>query len=234
MRSTTSRTASPKRPAARKTRRVQGADEEERGEKSQKRSHDALDAYCVNLNKKAKGGRIDPLIGREAEVERTIQILCRRLEEQPALCRRSRCRQDRDCRGAGAPHRAARSARGAAQRDDLCARHGRTARRNPLSRRFRGAAEGGAVGARGAARGDPVHRRDPYRHRRRSDQRRGDGRLEPVEAGASPAASSAASARPPTRNIATISKRIARSSGAFRRSTSTSRRSRIRSRSCAG
>src|SRR5207245_4237542 len=72
-----------KAPAPSETRRVQGAEEEERGEKGQKRSHDALDAYCVNLNKKAKGGKIDPLIGREAEVERTIQILCRRSKNNP-------------------------------------------------------------------------------------------------------------------------------------------------------
>src|SRR6202162_410537 len=66
-------------------RRVQGAEEEgERTEKGgQKRGHDALDAYCVNLNKKAKTGKIDPLIGREAEVERTIQILCRRSKNNP-------------------------------------------------------------------------------------------------------------------------------------------------------
>ena len=72
-----------KAPGRSEARRVHGADEEERGEKSQKRGHDALDAYCVNLNKKAKGGRIDPLIGREAEVERTIQILCRRAKNNP-------------------------------------------------------------------------------------------------------------------------------------------------------
>ena len=72
-----------KAPGRSETRRVQGAEEEERGEKGQKRSHDALDAYCVNLNKKAKGGKIDPLIGREAEVERTIQILCRRAKNNP-------------------------------------------------------------------------------------------------------------------------------------------------------
>src|SRR6478736_249348 len=41
-----------------------------------KKKQDALDAYCVNLNKKAREGRIDPLIGREAEVQRTIQVLC--------------------------------------------------------------------------------------------------------------------------------------------------------------
>src|SRR6202162_377964 len=72
-----------KAPGRSETRRVQGAEEEERGEKGQKRSHDALDAYCVNLNKKAKNGKIDPLIGREAEVERTIQILCRRSNNNP-------------------------------------------------------------------------------------------------------------------------------------------------------
>jgi ATP-dependent Clp protease ATP-binding subunit ClpA len=73
-----------KAPGRAETRRVQGADEEgERSEKNQKRGHDALDAYCVNLNKKAKTGKIDPLIGREAEVDRTIQILCRRSKNNP-------------------------------------------------------------------------------------------------------------------------------------------------------
>jgi ATP-dependent Clp protease ATP-binding subunit ClpA len=74
-----------KAPGRSETRRVQGADEEERGgsEKQQKRGHDALDAYCVNLNKKAKNGKIDPLIGRENEVDRTIQILCRRSKNNP-------------------------------------------------------------------------------------------------------------------------------------------------------
>jgi ATP-dependent Clp protease ATP-binding subunit ClpA len=45
----------------------------------------ALEAYCVNLNKKARDGRIDPLIGREAEVLRTIQVLCRRSKNNPLL-----------------------------------------------------------------------------------------------------------------------------------------------------
>ena len=44
---------------------------------------EALDAYCVNLNQKARDGKIDPLIAREAEVERTIQILCRRQKNNP-------------------------------------------------------------------------------------------------------------------------------------------------------
>src|SRR6202012_4596634 len=72
-----------KAPGRSETRRVQGTDDDDRSEKSQKRNHDALDSYCVNLNKKAKGGKIDPLIGREAEVDRTIQILCRRAKNNP-------------------------------------------------------------------------------------------------------------------------------------------------------
>ncbi len=50
-----------------------------------KKKEGALDAYCVNLNKKARDGRIDPLIGREAEVMRTIQVLCRRQKNNPLL-----------------------------------------------------------------------------------------------------------------------------------------------------
>jgi ATP-dependent Clp protease ATP-binding subunit ClpA len=72
-----------KAPGRSEQRRVHGAEEEERTEKQQKRGHDALDAYCVNLNKKARSGKIDPLIGREQEVDRTIQILCRRSKNNP-------------------------------------------------------------------------------------------------------------------------------------------------------
>jgi ATP-dependent Clp protease ATP-binding subunit ClpA len=73
-----------KAPGRSETRRVQGAEEEERNEGGKaKRGHDALDAYCVNLNKKARNGKIDPLIGREHEVDRTIQILCRRQKNNP-------------------------------------------------------------------------------------------------------------------------------------------------------
>jgi ATP-dependent Clp protease ATP-binding subunit ClpA len=52
-------------------------------EKEVKSGKDALNAYCVNLNEKAKKGGIDPLIGRQKEVERTIQILCRRSKNNP-------------------------------------------------------------------------------------------------------------------------------------------------------
>jgi len=61
---------------------VKGAPDEE-GEEPVKQGAEALDAYCVNLNEKAKAGRIDPLVGREREVERTIQVLCRRTKNNP-------------------------------------------------------------------------------------------------------------------------------------------------------
>ncbi len=74
-----------KRPGAGEARPIRGADEEEDGEKPVKQGTEALEAYCVNLNAKARTGKIDPLIGREAEVDRTIQILCRRQKNNPLL-----------------------------------------------------------------------------------------------------------------------------------------------------
>jgi ATP-dependent Clp protease ATP-binding subunit ClpA len=74
----------PKRGGQAQPRPVRGANEEE-GERVVKQGQDALAAYCVNLNKKAKEGKIDPLIGREAEVMRAIQILCRRQKNNPLL-----------------------------------------------------------------------------------------------------------------------------------------------------
>jgi ATP-dependent Clp protease ATP-binding subunit ClpA len=62
-------------------RRVRGAEED--GEGVVKQGTEALQAYCINLNDKAKAGKIDPLVGREKEVERTIQILCRRTKNNP-------------------------------------------------------------------------------------------------------------------------------------------------------
>jgi len=65
-----------------------GSSSEEQQDKDEKpqrgqRGQDALTNYCVNLNKKAQAGKIDPLIGRDSEIERTIQILCRRTKNNP-------------------------------------------------------------------------------------------------------------------------------------------------------
>jgi ATP-dependent Clp protease ATP-binding subunit ClpA len=75
-----------KRPGMSDPRPVRGVEDDaatmDQGE-DKKRAGDALDVYCVNLNEKASEGRIDPLIGRELEVNRTIQVLCRRQKNNP-------------------------------------------------------------------------------------------------------------------------------------------------------
>jgi ATP-dependent Clp protease ATP-binding subunit ClpA len=71
-----------KRPGMSEPKGVRGVDEEN-SEGGDKKQVDALNNYCVNLNKKARDGRIDPLIGREPEVLRTIQVLCRRSKNNP-------------------------------------------------------------------------------------------------------------------------------------------------------
>jgi len=62
---------------------AEGETAEQGGEKNEKAS--PLEQYTQNLNQLAKDGKIDPLIGREHEVERVIQILCRRRKNNPLL-----------------------------------------------------------------------------------------------------------------------------------------------------
>jgi ATP-dependent Clp protease ATP-binding subunit ClpA len=68
-------------------RPVQGADEpaEQGRAEPAENKESALAKYCVDLNKKARKGDVDPLIGRESEVERAIQVLCRRRKNNPLL-----------------------------------------------------------------------------------------------------------------------------------------------------
>ncbi len=74
-----------KRPGMTEARPVRGVDDEtdSKPEADGKKKADALEAYCVNLNKKARDGKIDPLIGRDTEIARTIQVLCRRSKNNP-------------------------------------------------------------------------------------------------------------------------------------------------------
>ena len=54
-------------------------------ESSAEGSESPLESYCMNLNKRAKLGKIDPLIGRHEEIQRTVQVLCRRRKNNPLL-----------------------------------------------------------------------------------------------------------------------------------------------------
>ncbi|MET3925170.1 ATP-dependent Clp protease ATP-binding subunit ClpA [Devosia sp. 2618] len=66
-------------------RKVRGAEDgENQGEGgAEAKKSSALADFCVNLNEKARNGKIDPLIGRDAELRRTIQVLCRRSKNNP-------------------------------------------------------------------------------------------------------------------------------------------------------
>jgi len=58
---------------------------QEQGEEPAAAQQGALEQFTTNLNASAREGRIDPLIGRESEVERVIQVLCRRRKNNPLL-----------------------------------------------------------------------------------------------------------------------------------------------------
>jgi ATP-dependent Clp protease ATP-binding subunit ClpA len=90
-------------------------------------SQGALDAYTLNLNQLARSGKIDPLIGRELELERVVQVLCPPAQEQPAAGRRGRRGQDGDRRGPRAPDQRRHRPRAAEGIPGLFARHGRPA-----------------------------------------------------------------------------------------------------------
>jgi ATP-dependent Clp protease ATP-binding subunit ClpA len=70
-----------KSPQQKQDKTSEAKDESEAGSESQ----GALDAYTVNLNAQARNGKIDPLIGREHELERVVQVLCRRRKNNPLL-----------------------------------------------------------------------------------------------------------------------------------------------------
>ena len=81
-----------KRPGMSESRSPRGASEDEepqeneaaqKGESAKAKKESALKAYAIDLNAKARSGKIDPLIGRDAEVNRTIQVLCRRSKNNP-------------------------------------------------------------------------------------------------------------------------------------------------------
>ena len=64
---------------------IDDTDSENGGMGKQEDEQSYLQRFCTNLNAHAKAGKVDPLIGREHEVERTIQVLCRRRKNNPLL-----------------------------------------------------------------------------------------------------------------------------------------------------
>ena len=146
------------------------------GERGTATSRDPLSAYAANLTARARAGELDPLIGRADELQRTMEILCRRRKNNPVFVG-----------DAGVGKTAL--AEGLATRllsDDVpellegaevfSLDTGGAARRHALPRRLRRALQGGHP-RRSSKRphADPLHRRDPLDRRRRRDHRRHDG-----------------------------------------------------------
>ena len=182
-----------KDPSYGETRPVTGAtegDDEPRASQADTADADqkesALAKYCVDLNAKSSKGDIDPLIGRDHEVERCIQVLCRRRKNNPLLVGDPGVGKTAIAEGLAKEDRRRRNARGASGCNDLLARHGRSSGRNPLSRAIsRSGLKAVVKELEDHPRRDPLHRRNSHRDRRGRDLRRSDGRLQPPEARAS-------------------------------------------------
>ncbi len=157
-----------KKPGASEARPAKGADAESDDEKPPvKTGGEALEAYCVNLNEKARQGKVDPLIGRMNEVERCIQILCRRTKNNPLLVGDPGVGKTAIAEGLARKIVGKQVPEVLAKSTIFWPRHGRAAGRHPLPRRLRGARQAGDQGAGEPPERDPLHRRDPHGDRRR-------------------------------------------------------------------
>ena len=144
-------------------------------------AYDALKKYARDLTEAARSGKLDPVIGRDEEIRRTIQVLSRRTKNNPGPDRRAGRRQDRDRRRPCPAHRQWRRAGKPARQEAARARHGIAHRRGEISRRVRREAESHPERSHRGDRGHySIHRRDAYARRRWQGGRR-DGRVEPFE-----------------------------------------------------
>ena len=151
------------------------------GEKA--KSSKLLDQFGRNLTKEATEGKLDPVVGRQTEIERVMQILSRRQKNNPVLIGEPGVGKTAVVEGLASRIADQPGARAAEEQADLHARPGRARRRLEVPRRVRGAPEEGDEGDHPARRHHPVHRRAPQSRRRRRGRGRDRRRLDP-EAGA--------------------------------------------------
>ena len=93
----------------------------------------ALEKYGRDLTELARRGKIDPVIGRDDEIRRVMQVLIAPHEEQSGAHRRTGRRQDGDCRRSGTAHRQRRRSRFAEKQATHCDGHRRDDRRREVS-----------------------------------------------------------------------------------------------------
>ena len=175
-----------KRPGVSEARPVRGVDEETetKGNEDSKKKGEALETYCVNLNKKARDGKIDPVIGRNAEINRAIQVLCRRQKNNPLFVGEAGVGKTAIAEGLAkrivdseVPEVLAAATVFSLDMGTLLAG---TRYRGDFEERLKQVLKE----LEAHPERDPVHRRDPHRDRRRRHLRRRDGCVQSAQAGA--------------------------------------------------
>ncbi len=160
------------------------AENEEAGEAKGNEKASPLEQFTQNLNQLAKDGKIDPLIGREYEVERVIQILCRRRKNNPLLVGEAGVGKTAIAEGLAwritqgdVPEILAESA---VYSLDMGALLAGTKYRGDFEQRLKGVLKS----LKDKPNASPLHRRNPHLDRCRCCFRRHAGRFQPSEAGA--------------------------------------------------
>ncbi len=128
------------------------------GERDAEGGGSALEKYTTNLNRMAQEGRIDPLIGRKLEVERTIEILCRRRKNNPLYVGEAGVGKTAIAEGLARLIVEGKVPEVLTGLHHLRARHGRAHRRHQIPRRLREAPQGRHQRAQEAARRHSLHR----------------------------------------------------------------------------
>lgn len=132
--------------------------------------------FGVDLTKKAREGRLDPVIGRGKEIERIIQILCRRTKNNPVLIGEPGVGKSAIVDGLAQAIVNDQSPRCASRQDSVFAGHHLHGGGHPLSRGLRGEAEKSHRRHKARGQHHPFHRRDTHDTRHRLHQRGRDRR----------------------------------------------------------